>query len=44
MSHWLKLLPNAKDIFDYNKSSNGAQDYLALCEEILERTAEYAVQ
>lgn len=33
-----------KDIFDYNKSSNGAQDYLALCEEILERTAEYAVQ
>ncbi len=29
-----------KDIFDYNKSSNGAKDYLALCKEILERTEE----
>ena len=28
-----------KDIFDYNKRSNGAKDYLALCNEILERTA-----
>ena len=32
-----------KDIFDYNKSSNGAKDYLALCKEIVERTAEVAV-
>ncbi len=28
-----------KDIFEYNKNSNGAKDYLALCKEILERTA-----
>jgi len=28
-----------KDIFAYAKSSNGAKDYLALCKEILERTA-----
>ena len=28
-----------KDIFDYNNRSNGAKDYLALCNEILERTA-----
>ncbi len=28
-----------KDIFDYNKRSNGAKDYLSLCEEILVRTA-----
>ena len=27
------------DIFSYNKSSNGAKDYLALCEEILQRVA-----
>ena len=26
-----------KDIFDYNKSSNGAQDYLDLAKEIVER-------
>lgn len=28
-----------KDIFAYSKSSNGAQDYLNLCKEVLERTA-----
>jgi chromosome partitioning protein len=27
-----------KDIFQYSKSSAGAKDYLALCQEILERT------
>ena len=27
-----------KDIFEYNKSSIGAKDYLSLCQEILERT------
>ena len=27
-----------KDIFDYQKRSPGAVDYLALCQEILERT------
>lgn len=27
-----------KDIFDYNRRSNGAQDYLNLCEEIVART------
>ena len=27
-----------KDIFAYNKSSNGAKDYLSLCREILDRT------
>ncbi len=27
-----------KDIFDYNKRSNGASDYLELCKEIIERT------
>ena len=27
-----------KDIFGYNKSSNGAKDYLNLCKEIIERT------
>lgn len=27
-----------KDIFSYNKRSNGAKDYLSLCKEILERT------
>jgi len=26
-----------KDIFEYSKSSNGAQDYLALAKEIVER-------
>ena len=26
-----------KDIFAYNRSSNGAEDYLALCEEIIQR-------
>ena len=29
-----------KDIFAYSKNSNGAKDYLALCEEVIERTAE----
>jgi len=28
-----------KDIFSYNKSSNGAKDYLELCKEVLQRTA-----
>jgi len=28
-----------KDIFAYSKSSNGAKDYLALCKEIMQRTA-----
>lgn len=28
-----------KDIFSYNRSSNGAKDYLGLCQEILQRTA-----
>ena len=28
-----------KDIFAYNKNSNGAKDYFNLCQEILERTA-----
>ena len=32
-----------KDIFDYSRSSNGAKDYLALCKEIVERTAEVTV-
>jgi chromosome partitioning protein len=27
-----------KDIFEYNRSSNGAEDYLALCKEVIERT------
>ncbi len=27
-----------KDIFGYNKNSNGAKDYLNLCKEIIERT------
>jgi chromosome partitioning protein len=27
-----------KDIFEYNRSSNGAEDYLALCREVIERT------
>ena len=26
-----------KDIFSYNKNSNGAKDYLSLCREIIER-------
>jgi chromosome partitioning protein len=26
------------DIFSYNKRSNGAEDYLSLCKEILQRT------
>ena len=29
-----------KDIFSYNRSSNGAKDYLSLCKEIIERTEE----
>ena len=33
-----------KDIFAYNKSSNGAEDYLALCREIVERTEAVAVE
>lgn len=28
-----------KDIFSYNRSSNGAKDYLELCKEVLQRTA-----
>ncbi len=28
-----------KDIFEYNRRSNGAKDYLELCKEIIERTA-----
>ena len=27
-----------QDIFEYNRSSNGAKDYLDLCKEILVRT------
>jgi chromosome partitioning protein len=27
-----------QDIFDYAPSSNGAEDYLAVCKEIIERT------
>ena len=27
-----------QDIFEYNKRSPGAKDYLALCKEIIERT------
>ena len=27
-----------QDIFSYNKNSNGAKDYLSLCQEIIERT------
>ena len=27
-----------QDIFSYNKASNGAKDYLALCKEVIERT------
>jgi len=27
-----------KDIFEYSKSSNGAEDYLELCKEIMTRT------
>jgi len=33
-----------KDIFSYNRSSNGAKDYLALCKEVVERTEEVEVQ
>lgn len=29
-----------QDIFSYARSSNGAEDYLAVCKEILERTAD----
>ncbi len=29
-----------QDIFSYNRSSNGAKDYLALCKEVLVRTEE----
>ena len=32
-----------KDIFEYNKRSFGAEDYLSLCREIVERTAEVEV-
>ncbi len=32
-----------KDIFEYSKRSPGAKDYLALCREIIERTAEVEV-
>ncbi len=27
-----------KDIFEYSRNSNGAEDYLALCREVIERT------
>ncbi len=30
-----------KDIFSYQKSSNGAKDYLSLCKEIIERVDNY---
>lgn len=30
-----------KDIFSYQRSSNGAKDYLALCQEIIERVDNY---
>jgi len=30
-----------KDIFSYQRSSNGAKDYLALCKEIIERVDNY---
>lgn len=33
-----------KDIFAYNKSSTGAEDYLSLCREILDRTEKEVVQ
>lgn len=33
-----------KDIFSYNKSSNGAKDYLSLCKEVVERTEEVEVE
>lgn len=33
-----------KDIFAYSKSSSGAEDYLALCKEILERTEKEMIQ
>ncbi|MEL6924454.1 MAG: ParA family protein [Bacteroidota bacterium] len=32
-----------KDIFSYNRNSNGAKDYLALCQEVIERTEEVEV-
>ncbi len=32
-----------KDIFDYNRKSSGAKDYLALSKEIIERTAQVEV-
>lgn len=32
-----------KDIFEYNRSSAGADDYLALCKELLERTEKVPV-
>ena len=32
-----------KDIFAYSPNSAGAEDYLALCKEIIERTAKVAV-
>jgi len=32
-----------QDIFSYNKSSNGAKDYLALCKEVIERTEQVEV-
>ena len=31
-----------KDIFDYNPKSSGAEDYLNLCKELLERTEKVA--
>jgi chromosome partitioning protein len=32
-----------KDIFDYNKSSPGAEDYLSLCRELIARTEQVSV-
>jgi chromosome partitioning protein len=32
-----------KDIFEYNKNSSGAEDYLALCRELIARTEQVSV-
>ncbi|MCB0661184.1 MAG: ParA family protein [Saprospiraceae bacterium] len=32
-----------KDIFEYNKNSSGAEDYLALCKELITRTEQVSV-
>jgi chromosome partitioning protein len=33
-----------KDIFDYNRKSSGAKDYLALSKEILARTEQLSIE